>query len=332
MSRTGTLGRLFGHVPEPHIQLHPGDMARRGLKEGDLVHVTSRRGSIVVPLQGSEEVSSGQAFMAMHWGAEVLSGHSTTGEVLSGVNALTLSTFCPQSKQPELKHSAVKVLRAELPWKLIGLAWLPADQAMTRLQELRQLMKHFPFASCVPFSNSAGLQNDPAPATEGIQIRAAAYEAAPPQLLQRIEELLGLNHPQTLRYVDIKRGQHRAALLRREAQQSTLQGLLLAGDTQAEAWLRNLLQQQQPAQSFGLKLLAPGAKPPVGLTPSSSLVCTCVGVNERAIEEKLALRPSPQDEALTHLQSTLRCGTQCGSCVPQLKRMIARLNLNTMSA
>jgi assimilatory nitrate reductase catalytic subunit len=26
MSRTGTLGRLFGHVPEPAIQMHPQDM------------------------------------------------------------------------------------------------------------------------------------------------------------------------------------------------------------------------------------------------------------------------------------------------------------------
>ncbi|MBS0342711.1 MAG: molybdopterin-dependent oxidoreductase, partial [Proteobacteria bacterium] len=32
MSRTGTLGRLFGHVAEPAVQLHPQDMAQRSLK------------------------------------------------------------------------------------------------------------------------------------------------------------------------------------------------------------------------------------------------------------------------------------------------------------
>ena len=32
-------------------QMHPQDMARRLLKDGDLVHVTSKRGSIQVPLQ-----------------------------------------------------------------------------------------------------------------------------------------------------------------------------------------------------------------------------------------------------------------------------------------
>ncbi|MDQ3272654.1 MAG: molybdopterin-dependent oxidoreductase, partial [Pseudomonadota bacterium] len=41
MSRTGTLGRLFGHVAEPSIQMNAQDMARRLLKDGELVHVTS---------------------------------------------------------------------------------------------------------------------------------------------------------------------------------------------------------------------------------------------------------------------------------------------------
>ncbi|HLD66211.1 MAG TPA: nitrate reductase, partial [Pseudomonas sp.] len=72
MTRTGTLGRLFGHVAEPAVQLHPQDMERRGLKDGDLVHVTSKRGSIVLPLQASKEIGLSQAFIAMHWGAEYL--------------------------------------------------------------------------------------------------------------------------------------------------------------------------------------------------------------------------------------------------------------------
>ena len=153
--RTGTLGRLFGHVPEPAVQLHAQDMARRGLKEGELVHVTSRRGSIVLPVQASSEVALSQAFMAMHWGAEYLSGRSGTGEPLAGINALTTSAFCPVSKQPELKHAAVKVLKAELPWSLLGVAWLPEGEALAAREALRSLMSHFSFASCVPFSSPA---------------------------------------------------------------------------------------------------------------------------------------------------------------------------------
>ena len=80
MSRTGTLGRLFGHVAEPSVQMNPQDMSRRLLSEGDLVHVTSKRGSIVVPVQASNEVGLSQAFMAMHWGSEFLTGCSSTGD------------------------------------------------------------------------------------------------------------------------------------------------------------------------------------------------------------------------------------------------------------
>jgi assimilatory nitrate reductase catalytic subunit len=155
MTRTGTLGRLFGHVAEPAVQLHPQDMARRGLKDGDLVHVTSRRGSIVLPVQACSEVALSQAFIAMHWGPEYLSGRSSSGEPLAGVNALTTSAFCPVSKQPELKHAAVKILKAELPWSLLAMAWLPEGEALAAREALRALMPPFSFASCVPFSSPA---------------------------------------------------------------------------------------------------------------------------------------------------------------------------------
>ena len=65
-----------------------------------------------MPVQASAEQAMSQVFLAMHWGEEYLSGVSATGQRLAGVNALTTSTYCPDSKQPEFKHAAVKVLRA----------------------------------------------------------------------------------------------------------------------------------------------------------------------------------------------------------------------------
>src|SRR3990167_2899035 len=120
MSRTGTLGHLFGHAPEPALQMHAQDMATQGLQDGDLAYVTSARGTIVVPVQASAEMAPEQVFLAMHWGGEYLGGHASTGTRLAGVNALTTPAFCPTSKQPELKHAAVKVLKAELPWRLVA--------------------------------------------------------------------------------------------------------------------------------------------------------------------------------------------------------------------
>ncbi|WP_066704833.1 nitrate reductase [Curvibacter delicatus] len=312
MSRTGTLGRLFGHVAEPSVQMNAQDMTRRGLAEGDLVHVTSKRGSIVVPLQASAEVAAGQAFMAMHWGPEYLSGQSSTGQPLAGVNALTTSAFCPDAKQPELKHAAVKILKAELPWTLLAMAWLPADSALRTREALRRLMLRFPFASCVPFGRDR----------TGVLLRAAAHEAPPAELLAEVEALLDLNDASVLHYADPKRGQRRAVRLQRSAEQATVEGFLLAGDTRAEAWLKTLLQDELPAQAFGRALLQGSATAPVALAPRSRQVCTCFNVSESAIHTQLAHCGGSDSERLTQLQQALRCGTNCGSCVPELQRLV----------
>jgi assimilatory nitrate reductase catalytic subunit len=326
MSRTGTLGRLFAHVSEPAVQMNPQDMARRLLKDGELVHVTSRRGSILLPVQASADLGLSQVFMAMHWGEEFLSGISATGQRLAGVNALTTSAFCPDSKQPEFKHAAVKVLKAELPWSLLAAAWLPPEQLLAAHTELQQLMARFAYASCVPFSGAThGASASPqAPGQErsGLLFRAGALEAPPDALLAQIETLLNLDSPYVLRYADKKRGQRRAALLQHGDTQSTLEGFMLAGDTSAQGWITTLLQDELPAQAYGRALLLPGAQPPLQVVSRGKQVCACFNVADVAIDAHLRQCQGSSPERLSSLQSALKCGTQCGSCVPQLQRMV----------
>ncbi len=339
MSRTGTLGRLFGHVAEPVIQMNLQDMTRRLLKEGDLVQVTSKRGSIVVPVQSSPEVGMSQAFVAMHWGQEYLSGMSANGQPLAGINALTTSAYCPSSKQPELKHAAVKILKAELPWTLLAMAWLPNNAALGVREALRPLMAAFPFTSCVPFSNNTPLvaSGEAGARLErtGILFRAAAHEAPDESVLATLERILGLEGPDSLHYIDRKKGQRRTAKLHRVDDHAELVGFALAGDTSAEAWIKTLLQDELPAQAYGRLLLSPGAKPPVAVQSRGKLVCTCLNVTETAIDAHLATLsqaislgqtgagPLASDEdRLASLQETLKCGTNCGSCIPELKRRV----------
>ena len=323
MSRTGTLGKLFGHVAEPVVQMNIQDMTRRLLKEGDLVHVTSKRGSILLPVQASKEVGMSQAFIAMHWGEEYLSGLSSTGERLAGVNAITTSSFCPTSKQPELKHAAVKILKAELPWTLLGVAWLPSDQALTAREDLKALMRLFPFASCVPFGD--GSESNGVVRT-GLLFRAAGHEAPTEDVLQQIEKLLGLSvsvgGSQVLRYADKKKGQHRTIKLTGNREHAELEAFLLAGDTRSEAWVKTLLQDSLPAQSYGRMLLVPGSKAPIAVQSRGKAVCTCFNVTDAAITEQLAKSFGSHERRLSELQATLKCGTHCGSCVPELKRMV----------
>jgi assimilatory nitrate reductase catalytic subunit len=312
MTRTGTLGRLSGHVPEPVVQLHPQDMERRGLKEGDLVQVTSKRGAIVLPLQASASLGLTQAFIAMHWGAETLSGRSSTGEVLAGVNALTTSAYCPTSKQPELKHTAVKVVKAELPWTMLALAWLPGDSALSTLTALRALMPRFEFAACVPFGREH----------TGVLLRAAAHEAPDDATLAQIETLLGMDSSDTLRYIDRRLNQHRAARLQGSGASTRLEAVLLAGDTRAECWIKPLLQNELPAEAYGRRLLMPGATAPVSLPASSPQVCTCFNVSEAAIRSALTTCEGDAGQRLAALQGRLACGTNCGSCLPEVQRLV----------
>ena len=312
MSRTGTVGRLFGHVPEPGIDMNPQDLARMKLADGDLVQVTSRRGTVVLPVQASEQVATTQAFIAMHWGEEYLSGSTGTGARIMGVNALTTPAFCPQSKQPELKHTAVKVLKAELPWRLLGVAWLPDDKAVLAREQLKAVMSAFAFASCVPFGRDRS----------GVLFRAAAYEAAPDELLARIEGVLGLGGEEVLHYADKRRGQRRSMRLAQVGDKTQLEGFVLAGDISAEVWLKPLLQDELPAQAYGRLLLLPGARAPVAVHPRGRQVCTCFNVTEPEITSALQACEGSPDQQLARLQDTLKCGTNCGSCIPELKRLV----------
>ncbi|RZI85954.1 MAG: nitrate reductase [Rubrivivax sp.] len=330
MSRTGTLGRLFGHVSEPVIDMNPQDLSRLGMVDGDLVRVSSRRGTVIIPAQGSEAIAPMQAFVAMHWGEEYLSGIDAEGHAMTGVNALTMPAFCPKSKQPELKHSAVKISKAQLPWRLLAVAWMPEDQALAAREALKPLMSAFTFTSCVPFGREG--QATGAPGKVGVLFRAAALEPASDAIVHRIELLLGIDGNEVLRYQDRTRGQRRAMRMARTDSGLMLQAFLLAGDISAEAWIRPLLQDDLAADAYGRALLSPGSTPPVAIQSKGRQVCTCFNVTEPAIVEALGTCQGNTDERLASLQGQLKCGTNCGSCIPELRKLIKLHPLPVASA
>jgi assimilatory nitrate reductase catalytic subunit len=97
---------------------------------------------------------------------------------------------------------------------------------------------------------------------------------------------------------------------------------MLAGQTEAEPWLRALLVDEQPAQAYGRGLLRAGAAPPGALPVRSPQVCTCHDVGEARIRDVLRTLPGSADARLAQLQQRLRCGTSCGSCLPALRRAV----------
>ena len=306
MSRTGTLGRLFAHRSEPALELHPQELARRHWRAGTLVRIESRRGQLVLPVQPSESVPPAQAFIAMHWGSEHVAG--------DGVNALTSSACCPTSNQPELKHAAVRLATADLPYAVVAAAWLPVDQALVLREQLRGLFAAFDFASAVPFGR------EPEPRI-GLLFRAARSMPIDAALLARIEALLALADGPVLRYADVRAGQHRALRL---ADDGSLEAFVLAGNTAAQHWVLALLQQRGSAAAFGRALLAASSQPPQPVAPRSAQVCACHDVSEQRIVSALAGIDGDAGARLRELQQQLRCGTDCGSCLPAVRMLVQR--------
>ena len=294
MSRTGTAARLFGHAPEAVLGLHPDELKRRGLQAGELIQLRSRRGGLILPVQADEALQPGQAYLPMHWGDRFLKG--------LGTNVLTQPAFDPLSKQPELKLSAVQVERAELPWQFFALV---EGDVQRRLEALRPLFEHFAYASLAP----TGREQRPA-----LLIKAAAEAAPDVALLAAIDALLGVDTGPVMAYDDARRGVGK----RLRFADGRIVAVRLAGEIAARDWLKGLWEQGSSDADLRRWLLAPLPTPPGGGLKASKVLCNCMNVSQdkvcAGIERGLDL---------DGLKRELKCGTSCGSCVPEIKRLLA---------
>ncbi|HEV8692507.1 MAG TPA: nitrate reductase, partial [Ideonella sp.] len=122
--------------------------------------------------------------------------------------------------------------------------------------------------------------------------------------------------------LDARRGQQRALRVARDADGAErLQGFWVAGDVSGEAWLRALLEADQTLPGPGRQLLAPGALAQKTAAARSPQVCTCFNLDEASIRAELARCNGSVDERVAQCQATLKCGTNCGSCLPSLRTL-----------
>lgn len=293
MSRTGTVAQLYNHVEEPVVSMNQDDMTRRQLKSGDVVKLSNKRGSLNIRVQQSEEVKPAETFIPMHWGSQFMSG--------LGVNALMPPTFDKTSKQPELKHTAIKIEKLDLPWQMTVMR---ACSNLNLIENIRTLLKHFDYATCGLYGRDQGM----------VVLRASHHSAPDAAIIQRLDQMLGMvEDAPMLNYDDAKRGIHKRILV--ESGQVT--GVKLIGETLAADWLKQVMQQGQFTDELRRWALAPLSAPPTGQKSRGKIVCNCFDVSENEIIETCEAGADFQT-----LQAKLQCGTNCGSCVPELKRLV----------
>ena len=299
MSRTGRVARLFAHVDRPLLAMARRDLDLRRLKEGDLVRLKTRRGAVVVEVEASESVRPGQCFLPMHWGGRFMGG--------LGVNALTLPEFDPVSKQPELKHAAAQVEKIELPWKM---AVLVVGDGSALLDAAQPLLRACEYGA----AGLAGRERDV------MTLRLAHSGPVDPALIAALDAALGLDDIlNVLQYEDHPRGVSKRARIRG----GKIVAARLTGETAAFDWLRDAIVEGAEVAKDGPAsvrnwILAPVAQAPAGGVGRGRVVCNCRNVTEPEIVAAIA-----RGADLATLQGTLQCGSECGSCVPELKRLLA---------
>ena len=85
------------------VNLSPEDAAKLGMVEGEVVRVSSRRGSLEVPVHVDEQLRAGLAFMTLHFPDQV------------ATNVLTLDAWDPKSGTAEFKATAIRVDKRDAP-------------------------------------------------------------------------------------------------------------------------------------------------------------------------------------------------------------------------
>ncbi len=324
MSRTGTLAQLYSHAPEAALQMDSVDLARRNLKVGDVAKISSRRGSVYARVAESESLRPGLTYMPMHWGKRFLGGAKSYG-----VNTLTTPVFDPFSKQPELKHCAVKVEKAELPFRVTVFGF-PADGDCVRaMNAANALQHHFDYFSCALIGREE----------EGVMIRAANATAVDAVVLNALDEMFSLDDGRSIRYDDARKDKGspvgRRVLLRGEGSTVKLAAVRLSGeltDVAAEPWLSDWLTRGELVEPIRRLLLMPTSQPPAGYRSAGRVVCNCWNVTEPQITNCLSGMQGPPEALLSALQSELKCGTNCGSCVPELKQIVRQVKMSTVAS
>ena len=288
MTRTGRSPRLSTHITEPFAELHPFDAAQIGLRDNDLARLETAWGAMLARARISRDQRQGSVFVPMHWNDRF----AASGRV----DALVNPVVDPVSGEPEFKHTPLRVQPQRCAWE--GFALVREDLDTQDVDYwVRSLGQH----GCWRY-RLAGTQ---APATAWsawARLRLGARDG-----------------DEWLEYVDRGAGRYRAAVIR----QGRLASCLFvdpSGNLPPWAWLEGLFEASVLDGPSRMSLLA-GRAPGI-VEDQGEIVCSCFQVGRNRL-----LRAMREGEAVTveAIGDKLKAGTGCGSCVPELKRLLASI-------
>ena len=286
MTRTGKARRLLQHIGEPFVALHPEDARRHRIGDGQLASVENRHGAIVMRARLTTDQRPGELFVPMHW--------SSPFSARARMGALVQATTDPLSGQPESKFSRVRVAPCAVRW-----------QGFLITRERRDDPRCFYWSySPLPQGHLFELAGRDDPDRARRRLAALISEPGDADDLHWLE----MQDP----YI----GHFRQAAVRN----GRLMGVLFIhpkGDLPGRDWLIEMLQ-RNALEDMERRALLSGEAPDGG-AESGPVVCACFQVGESAIRARI----EAGDGSVEALGKSLRCGTNCGSCIPELKHILA---------
>jgi assimilatory nitrate reductase catalytic subunit len=284
MTRTAKSARLSAHVAEPFVEVNAADALRFAVRAGELARVSSRWGSMVARVRTGTEVAAGAVFAPIHWNGAFSSD--------ARVGALTNPVVDPVSGEPELKHTPVSVEPFAADWYgvILTRAALPPPNTAwwTRVQGA-QFTRYEIVGRAFP--------DWPIEARRMLAVREA------PEV-------------DWIEYHDPARRLYRAAWM----VDDQLQACIYVDGRPAlpeRGWLASLFAARKLDGAARASLLAGRAAKSV---EHGVLVCSCFGIGRNPIAacaRELGSAATPAE-----IGKRLRCGTNCGSCVPEIATII----------
>ena len=287
MTRTGRVPHLMTHVSGPSIALHPRDAALRGIADKGLARIESHHGAVVMRAVLDDGMRPGDVFAPIHWTDQFTS----SGPIDRLVHAKT----DPVSGQPDLKGTKVRVHAVLEAWRghLFRLNGGEPELSAALWWSKAQISTGFAFE----LAGWNPLQQDVH--SEGVLRRLLCIPAD--------AELVSFSDPRKamFRYGGILHGQLAACIFFGPP------GADFPGIAQA----KSLLGKDISAMDR-IALLA-GAGSPGGA--AEKIVCSCFSVSQDKIAAAI------RDDGLTtaaQIGVRLKAGTNCGSCIPELKKLL----------
>ncbi|WP_110649932.1 nitrate reductase [Salinicola peritrichatus] len=292
MTRTGRAARLMNHRSEPFVDIHPLDAETFSVADQQLVELSGIDGCYRGRARLAKGQRRGELFVPMHWN-EAFSGQAKA-------NGLIAPVTDPISGQPESKQGAVGLRPLPLAWEatLIVAADLAAEIDPTLDCE---------YWARIPLDHALRWQlgGSPQAGDRDWLAWAATYLPVPASQWSR----------------DDARGRLRVSGI----EQGRLRWWLMVGPPQslpALHWLDACFARAPDAvldPETRRRILAGCGS---GARNDGPIVCSCHQVGQNSIIA--AIRAG--DTSVEALGARLACGTQCGSCQPELKALLEEEN------